>query len=206
MLSGGKVGLFLEGFHLIYLVHVSGFGSGDVAVAGLGASGLDADGDDSFLVCCIAECLAEDTLIFRGVDDQGIGWCHNDVSIRMFLLNLPTGISNTWSGIASLGFGENIVNRHVKDLLLDNADIFLVGDHPHVLHGADGLEAVDGELDERTSHAHHVNELLGVVGGGHGPEAATDATSHNNYLRIVVHNFLFIRYLSIIIKLFSSSF
>ena len=28
------------------------------------------------------------------------------------------------------------------------ADVFLVGDHPHVLHGTDGLEAVDGELDE----------------------------------------------------------
>ena len=64
MLSGGKVGLFLEGFHLIYLVHVSGFGSSDVAVACLGAAGLDADSDDDFLVGSIAECLAEDTLIF----------------------------------------------------------------------------------------------------------------------------------------------
>ena len=109
----------------------------------------------------------------------------------MLLLDLPTGISNTWSGIASLGFGENIVNGHVRDLLLDNADVFLVGDHPDVLHGADGLEAVDGELDEGTSNAHHVNELLGVVGGGHGPEAATNAASHNNYLYIVVH-FVFI--------------
>ena len=64
LLGGGEVGLFLEGFHLIYLVHVRGVGSGDVAVAGLGAAGLDADGDDGFLVSSIAECLAEDTLIF----------------------------------------------------------------------------------------------------------------------------------------------
>ena len=30
-------------------------------------------------------------------------------------------------------------------------NVFLVGDHPHVLHRADGLEAVNGELDEGTS-------------------------------------------------------
>lgn len=109
----------------------------------------------------------------------------------MLLLDLPASVGDTGGGIASLGFGENIVNRHVRDLLLDNADVFLVGDHPHVFHRADGLEAVDGELDERTSNAHHINELLGVVGGGHGPKPATNATSHNNYLYIVVH-FVFI--------------
>ena len=107
---------------------------------------------------------------------------YHDVGIGVLLLYLPASISNTWSGFASLGFGEDIVNGHVRDLFLDNADVFLIGDHPHVFHGADGLEAVDGELDERTSHAHHVDELLGVVGGGHGPEAATDATSYNDDL------------------------
>ena len=83
----------------------------------------------------------------------------------MFLLDLPASVGNAGGSVACLGFGENIVNRHVRDLLLDNADVFLVGDHPHVLHGADGLEAVNGELDERTSHAHHVDERLGVVRG-----------------------------------------
>lgn len=51
-------------------------------------------------------------------------------------------------GIACLRFGKDVVNGHVRDLLLDNADVFLVGHHPHVLYRTDGLEAVDGELDE----------------------------------------------------------
>lgn len=38
-------------------------------------------------------------------------------------------------------------------------------------------------------NVHHVDELLGVVRGGRGPEATADAASHNNYLRIVVHFF-----------------
>lgn len=148
LLGGGEVGLFLEGFHLIYLVHVSWFGSGNVAVAGLGAAGLDADGDDNFLVGGIAECLSEDTLILGGVDDEGIGGGYHDVGIVMLLLDLPTSVGDAGGSVACLGFGEDIINGHVRDLLLDNADVFLVGDHPHVLNGTDGLEAVDGELDE----------------------------------------------------------
>ena len=70
-------------------------------------------------------------------------------------------------------------------LLLDNADVFLVGHHPHVLYWADGLQTVHGELDEGKSHAHHVDELLGVVGGGHGPETAANAASHDYDLSVV---------------------
>ena len=206
LLGSGDVGLLLEGLHLIYLVHVSGFGSGDVAVASLGTAGLDADGDDDFLVGCIAECLAEDTLILGGVDDKSIGGGYYDVGIGMLLLDLPAGVGYTGGSVACLGLGENIVNGHVRDLLLDNADVFLVGDHPHVLNWTDGLETVDSKLDEGTAHAHHVDELLGVVRGGHGPEAAANSASHNDYLYVVMHNYLLIRYFSIIVKLFSSSF
>ena len=102
VLGGGEVGLFLEGFYLIYLVCVGGGGCSDIAIACLWAAGLDADGNNGFFVGCIAQCLAEHSLILRGIDDQGIGWCHYDVGIRMLLLDLPAGISNTWSGIASL--------------------------------------------------------------------------------------------------------
>ena len=64
LLGGGEVGLFLEGFHLIYLVYVREVGCGDVAIACFGATRLDADGNDSFLVGGIVECLVEDALIF----------------------------------------------------------------------------------------------------------------------------------------------
>ena len=52
------------------------------------------------LIGSIAQCLSEHSQILRAIDDQGIGWCHHDVGIRMLLLDLPAGISNTWSGIA----------------------------------------------------------------------------------------------------------
>ena len=70
-------------------------------------------------------------------------------------------------------------------MLLDYANVFLVCYNPHILNRADGLEAVDGELDEGTSHAHDVDELLWVIGGGHGPEAATYAACHDYDLYVV---------------------
>ena len=75
---------------------------GDIAIACFRTAWLNTDGNDGVLIGSIAQCLAEHSLIFRGIDDQSIGWCHHDVGIRMLLLDLPAGISNTWSGIASL--------------------------------------------------------------------------------------------------------
>ena len=74
----------------------------DIAIACFWAAWLNTDGNDGVLIGCIAQCLAEHSLILRGIDDQGIGWCHHDVGIRMLLLNLPAGLSDTWSCIASL--------------------------------------------------------------------------------------------------------
>ena len=74
----------------------------DIAIACFRTAWFNTDGHDGVLIGSIAQCLAEHSLILRGVDHQGIGWCHHDVGIRMLLLNLPAGISNTWSSIASL--------------------------------------------------------------------------------------------------------
>ena len=63
-----------------------------------------------------------------------------------------------------------------------------------MLYWADGLQTVYGELDEGTSHAHDIDELLGIAGGGHGPETAADAAGHDDYLcvGVIVHCFEFL--------------
>lgn len=165
VLGGGEVGLLLEGFHLIYLVYVREVGCGDVTIACFWAAGLDANGHDGFFVGSIAQCLAQYSLILGGIDYQSIGWCHHDVGCRMLLLDLPTSISNTWSRIASLRLGENVVCRHVRYLLLDYANVFLVGDHPHVLNRTDWLQSIYCQLNEGTTDTHHINELLWVIVG-----------------------------------------
>ena len=86
-------------------IHIIGYPylrCGDIAIACFRTAWLDTDGNDGVLIGSIAQCLAEHSLILRGIDDEGIGWWHHDVGIRMLLLDLPAGISNTLSGIASL--------------------------------------------------------------------------------------------------------
>ena len=63
-----------------------------------------------------------------------------------------------------------------------------------MLYWTDGLQTVHGELDEGTAHAHDINELLGIAGGGHGPEAAADASGHDDDLcvGVIAHCFEFL--------------
>ena len=59
----------------------------DIAIACFRATWLDTDSNDGVLIGSIVQCLAEHSLILRGIDDQGIGWCHHNVGIRMLLLD-----------------------------------------------------------------------------------------------------------------------
>ena len=63
-----------------------------------------------------------------------------------------------------------------------------------MLYRADGLQTVHGELDEGTAHAHDIDELFGVAGGGHGPEATAYAASHDDDLcvGVIAHCFEFL--------------
>ena len=97
-------------FHRLYEPHCSCIHTGgcpclrcgDIAIACFRAAWLNTDGSNGVLIGSIAHCLAEHSLILRGIDEQSIGWCHHDVGSWMLLLDLPAGISDTWCGIASL--------------------------------------------------------------------------------------------------------
>ena len=73
----------------------------NIAIACFRAAWFDTDSNYAVLIGSIAQCLAEHSLILLCIDDQGIGWCHHEVGIRMLILDLPAGISYTWSGITS---------------------------------------------------------------------------------------------------------
>ena len=44
---------------------------------------FDTDSNDGVLIGSIAQSLAEHSLILRGINDEGIGWCHHDIGCRM---------------------------------------------------------------------------------------------------------------------------
>ena len=98
------------------------------------------------------------------MNTQSIGWCHYYVCFRMLLLYLPTSRGDTRDSIANLWFCKYIIYWHIWDLFLDNADIFLVCHHPHILYGTDWLQSIYCQLNKGTSDSHHINELLWVIG------------------------------------------
>lgn len=102
LLGSLQVWLFLESLHLVDFIYGCWLCCGNIAIACFRAAWLNTDGNDGVLIGGIAQCLAEHSLILRGINDESIGWCHHDVGIGMLLLDFPAGISNTWSGIASL--------------------------------------------------------------------------------------------------------
>ena len=52
----------------------------DIAIACFQTAWINTDGNESVLIGCIVQCLAEHSLILQGINDEGIGWCHHDVA------------------------------------------------------------------------------------------------------------------------------
>ena len=73
---------------------------------------------------------------------------------------------------------------NARELFLYDVDILCVGNYPEVLNGADSLETVNGELNQGSSAAKDVDELLGVFWGAQWPEAAAYAASHDYNMRV----------------------
>lgn len=55
----------------------------------------------------------------------------------------------------------------------------------HILDRTDWLQSIYCQLNEGTADSHHINELLWVIGGWHGPEAAAYATGHDNNMSCI---------------------
>ena len=64
---------------------------GDIAIACFRAAWLNTDGNDGVLIGSIVQFLAEHSLILRGINDQGIGWCQHDMAFQpnTFRCNRP---------------------------------------------------------------------------------------------------------------------
>lgn len=125
----------------------------------------DTDRYNRFLIESIALCLAQYSLILCGIDYQSIGWCHYNVPFRMRLLYLPVSIGDTRCSIASFRFCQYIIYWHIRDLLLDNANVFLVCHYPHVFDRTDWFQSIYCQLNKGTTDTHHINEQLWVIGG-----------------------------------------
>ena len=145
----------------------------DIAVAWLGARGLDTHGEEDIVVGDVVEtclyaadegCLVDDELVSRGDDDVGIG---------VAALDAHVGPRHAGCRIAVDGFYEDVAFVDVGDLLLDEGEVLLTGADEDVLQGDDLGEAVERGLQLGASSAEEIDELLGAVLTAARPQATS---------------------------------
>ena len=178
-----SIGFFLEGryFH-DFPGH--GFSRVNVAVAGLWARRGDADGDDGIRPFRHGERLPDGVGESIRLQDQGVGRGHDDVGRGIALGDLPAGVGDAGRRIPGLRLRQDLVDRDVRQLFPDDVHILLGGDHPELVRGTHGQEALHRQLDERLPHPEDVDELLRAFRCGKRPQAASDAAGHNYDMRV----------------------
>jgi len=62
-----------------------------------------------------------------------------------------------------------------------------IGDNENIFLPANAGESVIRLLQQRLAGAEDVNELLGIIVSAHGPEAATDASGHDDTVVVTHH-------------------
>ena len=160
----GCIRFFAEGAHFVA-------GCFDVAEAGFGIGGLDAEGDQ------VAVAGEGQGLFYRSpvggfLFDEVVGGGDEHELVR---IEQEAGEGDGWGGVATHGFEHEAAGLIAK-LLLGEDVLVLVGHHHEVL--AEGGVALQGEFEERLAVEQRV-ELLGAVFAGEGPEACAAAAGED---------------------------
>ena len=142
-----SIGFFLEGryFH-DFPGH--GFSRVNVAVAGLRARRGDAHGDDGVGPVRHGKRLLDGVGELRGPENQRVSRGDDDVGSGIALGDLPAGIGDAGGRVPGLRLRQDLVGRDIRQLFPDDVHIFLGGDHPELVRGAHGQEALHRQLDE----------------------------------------------------------
>ena len=159
----------------------------DVAVAGGGAIGVDAERDDGVGLGGELNTLTDALREGGGVAHIVVGGRNNECGSRIALLDAPGGIADAGGRAAHAGFEQDVVARHVGELLGHDCSIAFGGDHPDVFGRDNAGETVDGELQHGAPAAENVEKLLGAGFAAHGPETTADAAGHDDEVDVGGH-------------------
>ena len=152
----------------------------NIAVASFGTCGLHAKRYDGIGLARELHALVDHTAELFTVDHDMIAGRHHHVGLGVFLLDAPTDVGDAGGRVAAARLTKHVSGRHLGQLLAHDVGILLVGHHPHVLRVANAFETIKRQLEKRAPYSQHINKLLGLLGGAHRPETASNAAGHNN--------------------------
>ena len=135
-----------------------------VAVAGVGACGLCAEGDNPVVLGHSLQRLRYVGLELVAVEDGVVGGRDDERRLGVYLADHRRGIGYAGGCVAAQRLGKDLVGQQVGQLLAHASHVLLAGDDDDVLLRAYLCVALEGELQHGASHAGDVDKLLGVVG------------------------------------------
>lgn len=151
----------------------------DVAVAGGGFVGLDANGDHDGLCGGEVEGIGEHLLETGGLGDDVIGGKDGHDGVGGAGADDGGTEGDGGAGVATDGFGDDVAGGEFGELTADFVGLGGAGDDEDVGRGNDGTDAVDGLLEEGAV-TEEADELLGGLLAGNGPETFATATGHDD--------------------------
>src|SRR5208282_2468898 len=154
-------------------------GAFDVAVAGFGAGGRDAEDDEIFTTRGDIESGAEDAAEAFGIGDEMIGGEDGHEGLRIVMDEVESGESDGRGGVASHGLGQDVGGGAAGDHFSHGAYLLGNGDRPEARIGNYGEQAFDGLL-EHGGAADDIQELFGRAHAAARPEAGAAATGEND--------------------------
>ena len=195
VLAGGDVlfgdfflGFFFEGLDFEDAGAVGEFGAAlDVAEAGGGEGGGDAEGDEGFGVFVdgvegAGECGLED---IEGFDDV-VGGEDGEGGVRVAFVEDGGGEADGVGGVAAHGFAEELGVGEEGEVVEDLLGVGGAGADVDAGGVDEAAEAGGGEsgggiaADGRVRRGDEAEELFGFAGAGHGPEAGAGAAGHDD--------------------------
>ncbi len=160
----------------------------DVAVAGLGSGGADAEGQQGVMGLDEVEAVGDGLLEEGVVCDEVVAGGDDDARFGVDCRDVVCRPGDAGGCVAAGGLQEDVCLRQLGELLADEGGVLGVGDHHHVLGPYDGQDAVVTHLEERAAGAEEVEKLFRFRFAAVRPEAAADAATHYDAISVWVNH------------------
>lgn len=154
------------------------FAGEDVAVAGFGRAGSDADGEKRVFACGDGRGIAESLGVAFGIGDDVICGDDGEDGIRVACGEESGDKGDAGRGVFAVGFGDDVVGRELGQFFADVGGVVGGGDDEDMVGRGEVKIALDCFSDEG-ARSGDGEELFRAGSAASGPETFTFAAGHD---------------------------